>query len=69
MVSLTVDESFRLNDSRLPVLKPPYVAEKIVQAVRTNKRVIMLPKKIYWLYAAKGFVPSQLPSELLTARI
>ncbi|KAH7728613.1 retinol dehydrogenase 10-like protein-like protein [Aphelenchoides avenae] len=47
-------EEVEMHDARLPILKPDYVAEKIVRAVRANKRVIMLPKKIYWLYAAKG---------------
>ncbi|KAK6038258.1 hypothetical protein COOONC_24237 [Cooperia oncophora] len=35
-------------------LSPEVVAEEIVDAILTNKRILLLPKKAYLLYAVKG---------------
>ncbi|KAK6060287.1 hypothetical protein COOONC_02058 [Cooperia oncophora] len=35
-------------------LSPEVVAEETVDAILTNKRILLLPKKAYLLYAAKG---------------
>uniref|UniRef100_A0A915D3P1 Short-chain dehydrogenase/reductase 3 n=1 Tax=Ditylenchus dipsaci TaxID=166011 RepID=A0A915D3P1_9BILA len=39
---------------QLKLLKPEYVARRVVEAVQINQRVLMLPTEIYWAYAAKG---------------
>ncbi|TKR62464.1 hypothetical protein L596_026420 [Steinernema carpocapsae] len=43
---------------RLDKLHPDYVADKVVEATLTNQRWLMMPKKMYWLYYAKGFLPT-----------
>ena len=36
------------------MLEPEYVVDKIVEAMLTNQRVLMLPKLMYFMYALKG---------------
>ena len=43
-------------DSNLPILKPEYVAKRIIEAIQINQRVIILPKKIYWIIAIKRYM-------------
>ena len=38
----------------VPMLEPEYVVDKIVEAMLTNQRVLMLPKLMYFMYALKG---------------
>ncbi|EYB87675.1 hypothetical protein Y032_0259g503 [Ancylostoma ceylanicum] len=46
-------------------LSPNHVAEEIVHAILTNKRIVLLPKKTYFLYAAKGLIPRRTFQRLL----
>jgi all-trans-retinol dehydrogenase (NAD+) len=62
-----IDE-VEMSDTRLPILKPDYVAKRIVNAIRRNDRMLMLPRKIYWLYAGKGILPWNLYSSLVLHR-
>ena len=39
----------------IPFLEPDYVAEKVVEAVLTNQKLLMMPRLMYFLYAIKGF--------------
>ncbi len=39
----------------IPFLEPDYVAEKVVEAVLTNQKLLMMPRLMYFLYALKGF--------------
>ena len=39
----------------IPFLEPDYVAEKVVEAVLTNQKLLMMPRSMYFLYALKGF--------------
>ncbi|XGW22969.1 hypothetical protein V3C99_005311 [Haemonchus contortus] len=41
--------------SSMTLLKPEIVAEEIFDAILTNKRILLLPKKAYTLYALKGY--------------
>ncbi|XP_072038023.1 epidermal retinol dehydrogenase 2-like isoform X1 [Amphiura filiformis] len=41
----------------LPGLKPEYVVEKIMQAVLTNQRVLMVPRTLYIMVWLKSWVP------------
>jgi hypothetical protein len=38
------------------LLEPEYVADKIIEAILTNQKVLFLPRLMYILYAFKGFV-------------
>ncbi|CAF1021735.1 unnamed protein product [Brachionus calyciflorus] len=40
----------------VPILEPDYVAEKIVEAILTNQKMLMLPRLMYFLYAFKGLL-------------
>jgi all-trans-retinol dehydrogenase (NAD+) len=62
-----IDE-VEMSDTRLPILKPDYVAKRIISAIRRNDRMLMLPRKIYWLYAGKGILPWNLYSSLVLHR-
>eukprot|EP01029_Cantina_marsupialis_P029792 TRINITY_DN782215_c0_g1_i1.p1 TRINITY_DN782215_c0_g1~~TRINITY_DN782215_c0_g1_i1.p1 ORF type:complete len:293 (-),score=76.60 TRINITY_DN782215_c0_g1_i1:145-1023(-) len=44
--------------SVLPILEPTYVANKIVKAVRTNKRVLMMPRFVYTTTFIRSFLPT-----------
>jgi len=43
--------------SILPILEPDYVADKIVEAVLTNKAMLCLPNFIYMMLALKNILP------------
>ena len=38
----------------IPLLEPEYVADKIIEAVLTNQKVLMLPRIMYVAYFFKG---------------
>lgn len=42
--------------SVIPLLEPEYVADKIVEAILTNQKILMLPKLMYFMYALKGLL-------------
>lgn len=42
------------SSSLLPPLEPEYVADKIIEAVLTNQKILMLPKFMYFIYVFKG---------------
>ncbi|WKX90977.1 hypothetical protein Q1695_009654 [Nippostrongylus brasiliensis] len=50
-----------IKDIKLPsthnILSSDSVAEEIVYAVLTGRRIVLLPRKAYLLYALKGFLP------------
>ncbi|KAK0427970.1 hypothetical protein QR680_010519 [Steinernema hermaphroditum] len=50
-------KSLNLPD-RLDKLTPEYVADKVIEATLTNQRWLMMPRKMYWLYWVKGFLPT-----------
>jgi all-trans-retinol dehydrogenase (NAD+) len=37
----------------LPILKPDYVAKRIVHAVLTNKKRLIMPRFVYGIYALR----------------
>ncbi|KAH3748708.1 epidermal retinol dehydrogenase 2-like isoform X1 [Dreissena polymorpha] len=43
----------------LPVLKPDYVADKIVDAVLCNQTMLCLPRILYVFFALKGIIPAE----------
>lgn len=45
-----------VKSNMIPLLKPEYVADKIVEAVLTDQKVLMLPRIMYLISALKGFV-------------
>ncbi len=45
----------RLSDS-VPLLEPEFVAERVVQAVLTNQKLLIIPKKPIFHYVIKGYV-------------
>ena len=45
-----------VNPGIIPFLEPEYVANKVIEAVLTNQKVLMLPRIMYILYALKGLV-------------
>lgn len=46
-------------------LCPQTVADEIVHAILTNKRILLLPRKAYILYAVKGLLPRRTFQRLL----
>ncbi|KAK6727643.1 hypothetical protein RB195_005376 [Necator americanus] len=46
-------------------LSPTVVADEVVFATLTNKRIVLLPKMVYLLYAAKGLLPRRTFQRLL----
>lgn len=45
--------------SLLPILKPEYVADKIVEAVLTNQTMLILPRISYFILAMKNLLPTK----------
>nr|XP_002130984.1 epidermal retinol dehydrogenase 2 [Ciona intestinalis] len=43
----------------LPILKPEYAVNRMVDAILKNKRMLLLPGFSYVMYALKGFLPSK----------
>eukprot|EP01137_Pigoraptor_chileana_P010434 Opistho-2@60068 len=43
----------------LPFLEPEYVADKIVDAVRTNQAILMLPRILYVMPFLRGILPTR----------
>ncbi|KAJ1369675.1 Protein dhs-3 [Parelaphostrongylus tenuis] len=50
--------------SLLPILKPDYVVECIMEAVLTNKEFISMPRFNYFVIFAMGFLPCEVMKEL-----
>ena len=42
--------------SIIPLLEPEYVANKVIEAVLTDQKVLMIPRLMYIVYALKGSV-------------
>lgn len=40
----------------IPFLEPDYVAEKVIEAVLTDQKLLMAPRLMYFLYAIKGYL-------------
>jgi len=49
------------------MLKMDYVANKIVEAVRSNQYILVLPRLIYFLYYLQLFMP--IDAALLSSKI
>ncbi|NWW84717.1 RDHE2 dehydrogenase, partial [Rhynochetos jubatus] len=41
----------------LPMLEPEYVAEKIINAIRRNQEMLLLPRSLYFMFAFKNMLP------------
>ncbi|CAJ0593616.1 unnamed protein product [Cylicocyclus nassatus] len=50
---------------RTEFMSPQYVAEEVVYAILTSKRILLLPKSTYFLYALKGLIPRRTFQRLL----
>lgn len=48
-----------------PVLEPDYVARKIIEAVKTDQMVLMLPRFVYLFTTAKNLLPAWLLDVLI----
>ena len=45
----------KLNIGRkIPILDTDYVADRVIEAIEMRQRVLMIPKRIYWLFALKA---------------
>lgn len=45
-----------VKSNMIPLLEPGYVADKIVEAILTDQKVLMLPRIMYFISALKGWV-------------
>jgi len=43
----------------IPLLEPDYVADKIVEAILTNQKILFMPRLFYFLYAFKGMLSAE----------
>uniref|UniRef100_A0AC35G6P7 Uncharacterized protein n=1 Tax=Panagrolaimus sp. PS1159 TaxID=55785 RepID=A0AC35G6P7_9BILA len=42
---------------QIPILDTEYVADRVIEAIQLRQRVLMIPKRIYWLFALKAVLP------------
>ncbi|XP_067935511.1 epidermal retinol dehydrogenase 2-like [Watersipora subatra] len=50
----------------MPTMKPDYVAQRIVDAIRTNQELLCLPRSCYSLIVLKALLPTRAMQMLLT---
>lgn len=48
----------------LPLLEPDYVGQKIVDAVRTDQRMLILPGSLYLVYGLRGILPCSVADKI-----
>ncbi|KAI1703385.1 short chain dehydrogenase domain-containing protein [Ditylenchus destructor] len=56
-VQTAMINNFTIQYRNISILTSDYVAERIVDAIELNQRVMMIPRILYWLYAIKGLLP------------
>jgi all-trans-retinol dehydrogenase (NAD+) len=59
----------KLNIARqIPILETNYVADRVIEAIQLRQRCLMIPKRIYWLFALKAILPWNLYQSIIVNR-
>uniref|UniRef100_A0A1I7ZMI0 Short-chain dehydrogenase/reductase 3 n=2 Tax=Steinernema glaseri TaxID=37863 RepID=A0A1I7ZMI0_9BILA len=57
-------KSLNLSD-KIEKLSPEYVADRIIEATLTNQRWLIMPRRMSWLFTAKGFLPTNVYNSIV----